>query len=73
MKKYLFILSFLSLVLFIDYIIIIVAATVISLGGVEIRSFQETYKIIGFAIVGISILGAGFYLRNLLPKLPAIH
>ncbi|MDA3907353.1 MAG: hypothetical protein PF484_14875 [Bacteroidales bacterium] len=73
MKKYLFILSFLSLVLFIDYIIIIVAATVFSLSGIEIHFFQETYKIIGLTLVGISLLSAGIYLRIILPRLPSIY
>jgi len=73
MKKYLFILSFLSLIIFIDYIIIIVAAATFSLGGVEIQSFQESYQIIGTVIIGISLIGAGVYLRNVLPKLPAIQ
>jgi hypothetical protein len=73
MKKYLFILSFLSLILFIDYIVIIVAAAVFSLSGVEIHFFQESYIIIGFVIVGISLLIAGLYLRNMLPKLTFIQ
>lgn len=73
MKKYLFILSFLSLVLFIDYVVIIITASIFSFSGIEIHFFQETYKTIGFAFVGTSFIAAGFYLYNLLPKLPAIH
>jgi len=73
MKKYLFTLSFLALILFIDYVLFIIIAIVFNLSGAEYQFFQGTYKIIGISIVGISILSAGLYLRNMLPKLTYIQ
>lgn len=72
MKKYLFTLSFLSLVLFIDYVLFILVAVVFNLSGAEYQFYQGPYTLIGFSIFVISLLGAGVYLYQLLPRLFSI-
>jgi len=70
MKKYLFALSFLSLILFIDYVLFIIIAFAIKISGAEYQFFHGPYKLILISIIGISLLGAGTYLYYMLPRLP---
>ena len=72
MKKYLFTLSFLALIFFTDYILIVLIAFVFNISGVESQFFYGPFKFIGFAIIGFSFLGALMYLRNVLPKFSSL-
>lgn len=73
MKKYLFSVSFLSLVLFVDYILIVLVACAADACGAESQFFQGAYKFIGLTIIGATLMSAGVYLRQMLSKLLSIN
>jgi len=72
MKKYLFTLSFLALIFFIDYFLIVLTALVLNVSGVESQFFYGPFKYIGFTIIGVSLFGSMLYLRRVMPKFNAL-